>query len=52
MRSWVGLFKTLHIATPNIATILAPFEAATAGKDSSETFAWNHELEKEFRAAK
>ena len=35
MRSWVGLFKTLHIATPNIATILAPFEAATAGKDSS-----------------
>ena len=26
MRSWVGLFKTLHIVTPQIAQILAPFE--------------------------
>ena len=32
MRSWVGLFKTLHMAAPNISEILSPFENATAGK--------------------
>ena len=38
MRSWIGLFKTLHMATPQISTLLAPFEHATAGKESSEIF--------------
>ena len=52
MRSWVGLFKTLHMATPQISTILAPFEEATAGKESNETFNWTHNLEKTFRQAK
>ena len=52
MRSWVGLFKTLHMVTPNIADILMPFEQATAGKDTSEKFEWTHELERQFREAK
>ena len=52
MRSWVGLFKTLHMVTPQISQILSPFETATSGKDSKETFTWTHDLEKEFRKAK
>ena len=52
MRSWLGLFKTLHMATPKIHLILSPFEKAVAGKDSSEKFIWNHELESAFREAK
>ena len=52
MRSWVGLFKTLHIATPHISNILSPFEEAVAGKDSKDSFRWDFELEKRFREAK
>ena len=52
MRSWVGLFKTLHIVTPQIAEILSPFESSTAGKESKEDFVWNYDLEKKFREAK
>ena len=52
MRSWVGLFKTLHIATPDICSILAPFEAASAGKDTNDKIEWTHKLETEFRKAK
>ena len=52
MRSWVGLFKTLHIVTPNISSILSPFELATAGKESKEYFQWTHQLESQFREAK
>ena len=52
MRSWVGLFKTLHIATPHISNILAPFEKAVAGRDSKDSIEWDFELEKRFRKAK
>ena len=52
MRSWIGLFKTLHMATPHISPLLAPFEEATAGKESSEHFIWDYELERKFRNAK
>ena len=52
MRSWLGLFKTLHIATPKIHVILSPFEQAVAGKDTNEKFEWTHELEASFREAK
>ena len=52
MRSWLGLFKTLHIATPKIHLILSPFEEAVAGKDTNEKFVWTHELESAFREAK
>ena len=52
LRSWIGLFKTLHIVTPKIAEILAPFETETAGKDSKDSVFWTHELERMFRKAK
>ena len=52
MRSWIGLFKTLHIATPDTSSILEPFETVTAKKESQEEFPWTHSLEKEFRNAK
>ena len=52
MRSWFGLFKTLHIATPDISNILSPFEKAVAGKESKDDFEWTHELESKFRHAK
>ena len=52
MRSWLGLFKTLHIATPRIHEFLSPFEQAVAGRDTNEKFVWTHELESAFREAK
>ena len=52
MRSWLGLYKTLYIATPNITAILNPFEQATAGKDTKDPFEWTHELSQKFREAK
>ena len=52
MRSWLGLFKTLHIATPRIHEFLSLFEQAVAGRDTNEKFVWTHELESAFREAK
>ena len=52
MRSWLGLYKTLHIATPKITAILDPFETAVAGKESKDAFEWTHELSQQFRIAK
>ena len=52
MRSWLGLFKTLHIVTPNITTILEPFETQTAGRDTNEKIQWTYELEILFKRAK
>ena len=44
MRSWIWLFKTLHIVTPKIAEIFAPFETETTEKDSKETFNWTLDI--------
>jgi hypothetical protein len=52
MRSWLGLYKTLHIATPIITAMMEPFETAVAGKDTGERFPWTHELAQQFRKAK
>ena len=52
MRSWIGLYKTLRIATPHISSILDPLEQAVADRQSNEDFAWTHELEMRFREAK
>ena len=52
MRSWIGLYKTLHIATPRITSFLDPFEQATAGKDTNDKFVWTHDLSQRFREAK
>ena len=52
MRSWIGLYKTLHIAAPQLAITLAPFEDVVKGKDSTEPFEWNYKLELIFKQAK
>ena len=52
MRSWICLFKTLHIVTPRITEILEPFGNETAGKDTTEPFRWTHALEIAFKKAK
>ena len=52
MRSWVGLYKTLRRATPNIAHLMDKLEQATADKESKEEFVWTHDLEQRFREAK
>ena len=36
LRSWVGLYKTLLIATPQLAQIMDPFDLETASKESKE----------------
>ena len=52
MRSWVGLYKTLHIAAPQLALTLAPFEEAIKGKASNDPFEWTYTLETAFKKAK
>ena len=52
LRSFIGLYKTLHMATPAIYRVLAPLEDAVAGKDSSSFLDWNHSLTQRFREAK
>ena len=52
MRSFLGLYKTLHMATPNISALLSPLEEAVAGKESGEIFTWTHDLAQRFREAK
>ena len=52
MRSWLGLYKTLRRATPNISGLLDALEQAVAAKESKEDFQWTHELEMRFREAK
>ena len=52
MRSWLGLYKTLRRATPNIYAILDPLEKAVAGQESNSDIKWNHDLEMSFKAAK
>ena len=48
-RRWLGLYKTLYMATSNITGFLNPFDAATSGKDAKDKFEWTHELTKKFR---
>ena len=52
MRSWLGLYKTLHIAAPKLAITLAPLEEEVAGKSSNETFTWTYNLEQALKVAK
>ena len=52
LRSFIGLYKTLHMATPATSRILAPLEDAVAGKESAAYLDWNHALTQRFREAK
>lgn len=50
--SFIGLYKTLHMATPATSRILAPLEEEVAGIDLSATIYWTHSLAQRFREAK
>ena len=52
LRSWTGLYKTLLIATPQLATIMDPFDKETASKDSREKVIWTPQLAQSFAIAK
>jgi hypothetical protein len=52
LRSWTGLYKTLLIATPDLATIMDPFDQETANKDSKDKVAWTPQLSNAFAIAK
>ena len=51
VNSWKGLYKTLIGHLPALSSVLAPFDAATAGKLSNEKFAWNPSLTSAFNQA-
>ena len=52
LRSWIGLYKTLLIATPHLATIMDPFDKETAAKDSRDKITLTSQLAHAFREAK
>jgi len=52
LRSWVGLYKTLLIATPNLANIMDPFDKEAANKESKDKVDWTTDLATAFRVAK
>ena len=51
VNSWKGLFKTLIGHLPALSSIIAPFDSATAGKDSREKFVWTPALTTAFNQA-
>ena len=51
MRSWLGLYKTLITATPNLTLILDPFDKLVADRDSKEPFVWDRSLQQHFHTA-
>ena len=51
MRSWIGLYKTLLPASPNLTLILDPFDKLVADRDSKEPFVWDRDLEHSFKLA-
>ena len=52
LRSWVGLYKTLLIATPQLAQIMDPFDQETASKESRDPVTWTDQLSAAFKTAK
>ena len=38
MRSFIGLYKTLHIATPNMARFITPLEDTVQGLQSKDKY--------------
>ena len=51
MRSFLGLYKTLHITTPAMSRILAPLKESVAGKESKDPYIWTHSLTQRFKEA-
>ena len=44
MRSFLGLYKTLQMATPAVSRVLASLEESVAGKNSKDDFVWNRSI--------
>merc|ERR1711867_351277 len=52
MRSFVGLYKTLHIATPAMLRFITPLEDTVQGLQSKDKYVWDHAASQRFREAK
>ena len=52
MRSFIGLYKTLHIATPNMTRFITPLEDTVQGLQSKDKYVWSHAASQRFREAK
>ena len=44
MRSFLGLYETLQMATPGVSRVLAPLEEAVVGKNSNDPLEWNEQI--------
>lgn len=51
MRSFVGLYKTLHIATPAMTRFVTPLEDTVQSLQSKDKYHWNHAASQRFREA-
>ena len=52
MRSFIGLYKTLHIATPAMSRFITPLEDTVQNLQSKDKYQWNHAASQRFREAK
>ena len=52
MRSFIGLYKTLHIASPAMTRFVTPLEDTVQGLQSGDKYQWNHAASQRFREAK
>ena len=52
LRSWLGLYKTMMNATPNLTLILDPFDKIVSDKASNDEVQWDESLKISFNKAK
>ena len=52
MHSFIGLYKTLHMATPSLSCLITPLEDTLVGMVSSDPYVWTHAASQRFREAK
>ena len=52
MRSFIGLYKMLHIATPAMSRFVTPLKDTVQGLQSSDPYTWTHAASQRFREAK
>ena len=52
LRSWLGLYKTMMNATPNLTLILDPFDKIVSDKASNDEVQWDESLKISFNRAK
>ena len=52
MQSFIGLYKTLNIATPAMARYITPLEDTVQGLHSTDPYVWTHSSSQRFREAK